>query len=123
MHSRFFVMPLMLALVLVAGAAPVAHGAEVVAQPGGDTEEDDADLTEEEQQQQPEDPEGAGEGQDDPAAESGAGEGESGEAATETGPPWTYQMARIALVLLLFLGLSTGLLYWRLVASRQRGIT
>jgi hypothetical protein len=30
-------------------------------------------------------------------------------------------MARIALVLLALLGLAVGLLYWRLIVSRQRG--
>lgn len=60
-----------------------------------------------------------GVGQDDPGAETDPGTGESAE--TETGPPWTYQMARIGLVLLLFLGLSIGMAYYRFVASRQRG--
>ncbi len=60
-----------------------------------------------------------GVGQDDPGAETDPGTGEAAE--TETGPPWTYQMARIGLVLLVFLALSIGLAYYRFVASRQRG--
>lgn len=65
--------------------------------------------------------EGEGEGQSDADAETGAGEGEQEEAATEEGPPWTYQMARIGLVLLALVGLLMGLLYYRMIASRQRG--
>jgi len=60
--------------------------------------------------------EGAGEAE----AETGAGEGETGGATEEEGPPWTYQMARITLALLILLFLAMGLLYWRLLASRQR---
>ena len=63
---------------------------------------------------------GSSEGEDgasDPEAETGA---EGGAVEEEEGPPWTYQMARITLVLLLLLFLAMGLLYWRLLASRQR---
>jgi hypothetical protein len=48
---------------------------------------------------------------------------EEGGGGTETGPPWTYQMARITLVLVGFLGLGLGLLYYRLVVRRRRGDT
>ena len=63
---------------------------------------------------------GEGEGQSDPEAETGASEEEAEGAATEEGPPWTYQMARIGLGLLLLVGLLMGLLYYRMIASRQR---
>ena len=63
----------------------------------------------------------SGEGQDDPDAESGASEEESEGTATETGPPWTYQMARISLLGLAALLLACAYLYWRLVAQRRRG--
>ena len=65
---------------------------------------------------------GEGEGQSDADAETGAGEGEQegGESAEEEGPPWTYQMARIGLGLMLIVGLLMGLLYYRMIASRQR---
>jgi hypothetical protein len=49
-----------------------------------------------------------------------AQEGSEG-GAVETGPPWTYQMAKITLVLLLLLGLSIGGIYYRLVVRRRRG--
>ena len=62
---------------------------------------------------------GGGEGQDDPEAETGAGAGETEEVA-ETGPVWTYQMARIVVVLLLLLLAAIGFLYWRLVGQRRR---
>jgi hypothetical protein len=48
---------------------------------------------------------------------------EEGGGGTETGPPWTYQMARITLVLVGLLGLGLGLLYYRLVVRRRRGDT
>jgi len=63
---------------------------------------------------------GEGEGQDDPEAETGAGAGESEDAAEETGPVWTYQMARMIVVLLVLLVVAIGFLYWRLVGRRRR---
>jgi hypothetical protein len=50
------------------------------------------------------------------------GGGKAQPAATPTpGPPWTYQMARISIVLLLLIFASLALLYYRLVIARQRG--
>lgn len=118
MRSRatviFLVLALALAAVLV--SSPVALGAEsdivVAQQPGGEGGVEGQEGADE-----------GGEGQDDPDAESGAGEGETEEASTEaTGPPWTYQMARITLVLLVLLALGLGYLYYRLVASRRKGV-
>lgn len=39
----------------------------------------------------------------------------------EAGPPWTYQMARISLLLLALMLLAVGATYYRLVVKRQRG--
>ena len=39
----------------------------------------------------------------------------------EAGPPWTYQMARISLLLVALLLLAMGAIYYRLVVKRQRG--
>jgi hypothetical protein len=39
----------------------------------------------------------------------------------EAGPPWTYQMARISLLLLVLLVLGMAAVYYRLVVKRQRG--
>ena len=39
----------------------------------------------------------------------------------ETGPPWTYQMARISLLLLALLFVAVGAAYYRFVVRRQRG--
>jgi hypothetical protein len=51
-----------------------------------------------------------------------AGGGKAKAAATPTpGPPWTYQMARISIVLLLVIIAAVALLYYRLVIARQRG--
>jgi hypothetical protein len=63
---------------------------------------------------------GAGEGQGTAEAETGAG-GSTTEGTAEAGPPWTYQMARLSLVLLVGLALGIALIYHRLVAKRQRG--
>lgn len=54
------------------------------------------------------------------AGETGAGEGETQSGTTETGPPWTYQMARIALVLLLLTMLGVFAAYWRFVYQRKK---
>ena len=54
-------------------------------------------------------------------AQAGGG-GKAKAAATPTpGPPWTYQMARISIVLLVVIIAAVGLLYYRLVVARQRG--
>ena len=56
------------------------------------------------------------------AQSSGKSGGKAEPAATPTpGPPWTYQMARISIVLLLLIIAAVGLLYYRLVIARQRG--
>ena len=63
---------------------------------------------------------GEQDGQSDAEEETGTEEGESAGGGTETGPPWTYQMARIILVLSVLLGLAIMRWYWKLVGSRQR---
>ncbi len=101
-------------LVLTAASPVAASSATILAQqPVEDTEGQGADA---------QDP-GQGEGQDDPDAETGAGQGETeeGTSAETAGPPWTYQMARISLALLVLLALGLGYLYFRLVAARRRG--
>ncbi len=50
----------------------------------------------------------------------GGSEEEGGEGAEEAGPPWTYQMARIALVLLALTILGVAFAYYRFVATRRR---
>jgi cobalamin biosynthesis Mg chelatase CobN len=60
------------------------------------------------------------EGSGSTEAEVGSNEGQTETAETETGPPWTYQMARMIVVLLLLMMLALGFLYWRLVVQRQR---
>lgn len=61
------------------------------------------------------------EGQTDPETETGSEESETAEAETETGPPWTFQMGRMALVLTVLLGLAIVRMYYKLVVSRQKG--
>ncbi|HYI45585.1 MAG TPA: hypothetical protein VE174_09055 [Actinomycetota bacterium] len=70
-----------------------------------DTEEGEADDS-------------GGEGQDDPAAETGADE--EAPVEEETGPPWTYQMARMSIGLILLLAIGMALLYRRLIGGRQK---
>lgn len=53
--------------------------------------------------------------------ESGADEGETQGTAEETGPPWTYQMARLGILLVLLMVLGVGFAYYRFVVRRQRG--
>jgi uncharacterized protein HemX len=60
------------------------------------------------------------EGGQDPETETGADEGETEGAAEETGPPWTYQMARMGIALMVVLALGIGLAYYRFVTKRQR---
>lgn len=62
-----------------------------------------------------------GEGEGEVESEGGAEEGQTEEAAEEEGPPWTYQMARFSVAMLLFLGLGIGAAYYRFVVMRQRG--
>ncbi|MGI8774600.1 MAG: hypothetical protein ACR2KQ_06250 [Actinomycetota bacterium] len=115
---------LLLALVLalpislsMAGTA-VADG-PVLAQDTG--EESDTGDTESEEStgsggESDEDPEG----QDDPATETGVDEGQEGEAAVEEGPVWTYQMAWIAIGLLVLMGLAIARAYHHFVAQRRK---
>jgi len=72
-------------------------------------------------------PEGGGQDDDSEGTTQQGGtedeEGESpseGDAAAEAGPPWTYQMARIALVLLALTLLGVAFAYYRFVAIRRR---
>lgn len=123
----------LLALGLVLGAVAAADAALasdglVLSQEVGEGEEESDVGAEENTQQQEGGVTGGDEGddqesggQDEPEAETGAGAGETGEAATETGPPWTYQMARMSLAALLLLGLAIGGAYYRFVVTRQRG--
>ncbi len=102
----------------VAGSAVAATEhlilAQEVGEEGGVGPEEEAEGQEEQ---------GTGEeqeGQGDPEAETGAEDGAEG-AAEEAGPPWTYQMARLGLLLLLGLFLGMGALYYRFVVLRARG--
>ena len=57
-------------------------------------------------------------------AQQGGGQGGGGQGggggAAEEGPPWTYQMARIALVMLAFTVLGVGAAYWKFVYTRKK---
>jgi hypothetical protein len=55
------------------------------------------------------------------AAPGPKGGGKTQAATPSPGPPWTYQMARISIVLLLLIIAAVALLYYRLVLARQRG--
>jgi hypothetical protein len=123
---------LLFALMLLVGGAASAEAAladtVVVAQEVGETEEESG-ITGEEGSQQSEGGTTEGDegedqetgGQDEPEAETGSGADQTEEAVTETGPPWTYQMARMALAALVLLGLAIAGAYYRFVVMRQRG--
>jgi hypothetical protein len=106
-------------LVLLTGAvgwslpAPHAAAADVVLAQDPNTEEDVVGQEEEAEGQ-----EGSGGGT---AEESGADEGETEGAAEEAGPPWTYQMARLGILLVVVMILGVGFAYYRFVVRRQRG--
>lgn len=75
-----------------------------------------ATLAQQEEEQDVQGEEGGGQ---DAEAETNPGEG--GGAVEETGPPWTYQMARLTLIGAFFLLLAIGAAYYRFVVMRQRG--
>ncbi|HET7481665.1 MAG TPA: hypothetical protein VFK89_02265 [Actinomycetota bacterium] len=108
------------ATVPVAAAQASPHRV-VLAQTGGGSDTGDAGATNKDASQQGESQDqAAGKGQSDPEAETGGSN--SKETTEEEGPPWTYQMARIGIALLIFMFLGLGLLYYRMIAKRQRGI-
>lgn len=121
---------LLFALALLLGGTALAEvaraGTVVLAQEVGEGEQE-SDVGSEEGNETTEGgstTEGGDEGttgQDDPEAETGSSEEQTEEATTETGPPWTYQMARIALASLALLGLAIAGAYYRFVVTRQRG--
>ena len=106
-------------LVLFALPVSAAHARTVTLAQEVDTEEGAVDQ-EDESQGSESGNETEGEGQSDADAETGAGEGEQEAAVEEEGPPWTYQMARIGIGLMVIVGILMGLLYYRMIASRQR---
>jgi hypothetical protein len=92
-------------------AAPSPDAVVLAQQTGG--------AEEEAQGQESTGDEGSGQGSSE--AESGAqGQSEEGE-STASEVPWTFQMARLSVLLLLALAAGIGLLYYRLVVKRQRG--
>lgn len=101
---------------LAAIAGPAWADDRVFAQDVGEGEED---AQPQEEQQTGESEEEGGAGQEDPETQTDPGEGE--EAESETGPPWTYQMARVGLLMAFLVLAGLGLLYWRLVLRRARG--
>ena len=123
---------LLFALMLLIGGTALAEAAfagdVVFAQEVGETEEESG-ITGEEGSEQSEGGVGGGDegddqesgGQDEPEAETGSGADQTEEAVEETGPPWTYQMARMALGALVLLGLAIAGAYYRFVVMRQRG--
>ena len=130
MRSRFAILIALATLVAtLSGFGPGAHAREPVtlAQDTGTdqegvSEEDEAnENTTEDSTTTTGDEEEDQQGQSDPETESGASEEETESATEETGPPWTYQMARIALVLLALTLGAVFLAYQRFVIRRRRG--
>ncbi|MGH2808619.1 MAG: hypothetical protein ACRDKT_15245 [Actinomycetota bacterium] len=78
--------------------APAAHAAFNFAQEDAD---DEGEITETDEEQ----------------AETGTGGGETTE---EEGPPWTYQMSWMGLVLMVIIGAMIGLMYYRMIVRRQK---
>lgn len=109
---------LVLALFVIAlPAAAFAAERAVLAQGTSGEEETEGEEPSEEGSDEGE----VSEGQTEPEAETGSEEADTGEATAETGPPWTYQMGRIALALSALLVLAIIRMYYKLVVSRQKG--
>ena len=109
---------------LAHASAPATHGSFTFAQDEDTTTtEDEGVIGEEDESQGTEDTEGSESGQSDEEAETGAKKGKTaeGEAPEEEGPPWTYQMARIGIVLMLLVFGAIAMLYYKMVVLRQRG--
>ena len=114
MRARLAILLVALFVGVVAPAAAAPFDGDVLelAQQTGGAEE-------EAQGQESTDDEGSGQGESE--TESGAqGQSEEGE-STSSDVPWTFQMARLSILLLLALAAGIGLLYYRLVIKRQRG--
>ena len=113
MHARLVILIAFAAMVaslspIVAHAAPpgeVAFAQETDSGEGGTDTDTESGGTETE------------EGSDEGEAEGGGAEDE---AADETGPPWTYQMAKISLVLLALTLAGVFFAYYKFVVIRRR---
>ena len=119
MRGRSFTLSVLVLALFVIAIPSVSFAAErtVFAQGTSDDEETQGEEPTEEGSEEGE----VSEGQTEPEAETGSEEAETGEAATETGPPWTYQMGRMALALTALLALAIIRMYYKLVVSRQKG--
>lgn len=98
----------------------LAHAATVTLSQEADTGEEGAVSGEDAAQGGESGDDSEGEGQSGADAETGAGADEQEAATEEEGPPWTYQMARIGIALMVIVALLMGVLYYRMIASRQR---
>jgi hypothetical protein len=114
MRARF-VIPLVLALAAFIVAPAAGATDSVLAQEPN--QEQDVVGNEEEAEGQ----EGSNQGGREEGAEVGADEGET-EGAAEAGPPWTYQMAWLGVLLVLLMLGGVGFAYYRFVVRRQRGV-
>ena len=94
------------------------------AAPGGvfaqDVGEGDEDAQPGEDQESSGGEDEGGSGQNDPESQTDPEEGGE-EGSAEAGPPWTYQMAWMGLLLAVLALAAIGLLYYRLVVRRARG--
>jgi cytochrome c-type biogenesis protein CcmH/NrfG len=130
MRSRFAILIAVAALPLTVPAiTPTAHASKPawLAQDTGSGQEgvgegdETNENTNQDGNQATGEEEKAQKSQSDPETESGAGTEQTDSAAEETGPPWTYQMARIALVLLALTLVGVFAAYQRFVIRRRRG--
>lgn len=118
--SRALVVAMLVAVAVLGGTAEASGSSGVVlAQEGDDT--GGGNPLEERSEKEAEADE-AGGGIDDSDTNKEVADDPAAEEATEAGPPWTYQMARISLVVLVLMGLAVAGAYYRFVVQRQRGI-
>jgi hypothetical protein len=115
MRARVVILMALVVAASLPDIAPAAAADLLLAQDAN--QEGDVVGNEEEAEGQ----EGSNQGGREESAEVGADEGET-EGASETGPPWTYQMAWLGVLLLVVMVLGVGLAYYRFVVRRQRGL-
>lgn len=108
--SRFLAIAVLLLALAPLSPASAEDSFTVAQQPGTDQQVEGGEGQDDE-----------GSGSSDEEAETGVEEGQEEGVAEETGPPWTYQMARISLALLALLALGMAFLYFRLVVQRRKG--
>ncbi|HVF52127.1 MAG TPA: hypothetical protein VNC78_00815 [Actinomycetota bacterium] len=109
----------LLAILVLSVMAPwVSAYAQTPASTGADEDESTQGNELEGRSSEEQEADAEGGGADD---EKDVGDAAEEEAVEEAGPPWTYQMAKLSLGLLVLLGIAIGAAWYKFVGMRQRG--